>query len=114
MSLSHYFAYQYLLFWNVFWTLLPVLGIGVFDKDLEPRTLMAIPDVYRFGRLGLWFGMPRFIWYMFEGIVQSVVCYFIILYTYTFTTARHDGYNVGLYEFRYVFSLFSLLLRIDN
>ena len=26
------FEYTYLLFWNTFWTLAPVLGIGLFDR----------------------------------------------------------------------------------
>ena len=26
------FEYTYLLFWNSFWTIAPVLGIGLFDR----------------------------------------------------------------------------------
>lgn len=32
----HYsvFEYTYLLFWNIFWTLLPVIALGLFDRDI--------------------------------------------------------------------------------
>lgn len=28
------FEYTYLLFWNIFWTLLPVIALGLFDRDI--------------------------------------------------------------------------------
>ena len=31
-SLNSVLEYTYLLFWNVFWTLCPVIAIGVFDR----------------------------------------------------------------------------------
>ncbi|KAH8914962.1 phospholipid-translocating P-type ATPase [Atractiella rhizophila] len=84
LSTTTVYEYTFLLFYNVFWTLVPVLAIGIFDFDLRPRTLMAVPEVYRFGR---------------QGHLQSLVVYFTILYTYDTTTARGDGYDVYLYEF---------------
>jgi hypothetical protein len=31
---SSVFEYTYLLFWNIFWTLLPVIALGLFDRDI--------------------------------------------------------------------------------
>ena len=31
-SSNYVFEYTYLLFWNSFWTLAPVIGIGLFDR----------------------------------------------------------------------------------
>ena len=34
-SVSHsVFEYTYVLFWNIFWTIAPVIGIGLFDRIL--------------------------------------------------------------------------------
>jgi len=40
------FDYTYLLFWNSFWTLAPVIGIGVFDRFAGLcRTISALSQV---------------------------------------------------------------------
>ena len=31
-SSQYVFEYTYLLFWNVFWTIAPVIAIGIFDR----------------------------------------------------------------------------------
>lgn len=77
---------------------------------------MALPQLYRYGREGHWFGLKWFTLYMLDGVAQvrdfcdiahpsidtrsqSVVIYFLIAYTYWTTTSRTDGWDVYLYEF---------------
>ncbi|KAF9469387.1 phospholipid-translocating ATPase [Collybia nuda] len=93
------FDYIYVLFWNSLWTIAPVIGIGLFDRILDSRVLMEIPEIYHYGRRGTWFGLKSFLVYMFDGFVQSAIIYFLIAYTYTVPTARKDGYDVYLHEF---------------
>jgi phospholipid-translocating ATPase len=86
------FEYTYLLFWNVFWTLCPVIAIGVFDRfmgmcswftvgrivyflHIDADILMAVPELYRYGREGSWYGLRLFCIYMLDGIYQ--VCLFL-------------------------------------
>ena|ERR1700722_2539891 len=82
------FEYTYLLFWNSFWTIAPVIGIGLFDRLIgayhsclalqivvsdvvsDDRMLEQIPELYRYGREGYWFGLGSFIVYMFDGVYQ--------------------------------------------
>ncbi|KAK6904232.1 hypothetical protein I203_107748 [Kwoniella mangroviensis CBS 8507] len=97
-STTYVFAYVYLLFWNVFWTIMPVLAIGLFDKDIDDESLMALPELYRKGREGRYFGIKIFLYYLFEGFYQTAVIYFFIHYTYVSTTMRGDGYDVYIYE----------------
>ncbi|WVW78932.1 hypothetical protein I302_100895 [Kwoniella bestiolae CBS 10118] len=97
-STTYVFAYIYLLFWNVFWTIMPVLAIGLFDKDIDDETLMALPELYRKGREGRYFGIKIFLYYLFEGFYQTAVIYFFIHYTYVSTTTRGDGYDIYIYE----------------
>lgn len=79
---------------------------------------MALPQLYRFGREGKWFGTKLFSVFMFEGVVQvsrwssrllvksitmcalqSAIIFFIILYGYFSPSARNDGFDVAQNEF---------------
>ena len=81
------FGYIYLLFWNSFWTFAPVIAIGIFDRVvgmsnysiwvdvvliafLDADVLMALPELYSFGRKGHWFGLKWFTIYMLDAVVQ--------------------------------------------
>ncbi|KAG7448365.1 phospholipid-translocating P-type ATPase [Guyanagaster necrorhizus] len=98
-SSNYVFEYTYLLFWNSFWTLAPVIAIGIFDRLIDADVLMAIPELYRYGREGKWFGLKWFTVYMFDGVYQSAIIFFIILYGYFSPTSRTDGYDQHLQEF---------------
>lgn len=39
--------YTYLLFWNSFWTIAPVIAIGLFDRIVDGDVLMALPELYK-------------------------------------------------------------------
>lgn len=64
------FEYVYLLLWNVVWSLAPVIAMGVFDRDLDHDILMELPELYRYGRAGVYFGMGKYFEYIFEGVMQ--------------------------------------------
>ncbi|KAF9478485.1 phospholipid-translocating P-type ATPase [Pholiota conissans] len=98
-SANYVFDYIYILFWNSLWTILPVIGIGLFDRFLDAHVLMQVPELYRYGREGTWFGTRSFIIYMIDGIVQSAIIYFFIQYAYIGTSSRNDGYDVNQTEY---------------
>lgn len=128
-SAAYAFEYSYLIFWNVFWSLAPVIAIGLFDRlagkyppfninltrvTNEPRRLdddilMEIPELYRYGREGYWFSNKIFTVYMLDAVYQSVVIYFMINFTYFIPTARPDGYDVAQYEFTTVMIISGVL-----
>ena len=60
---------------------------------------MQVPELYRYGREGSWFGLKWFCLYMLDGVYQSAIIFFMILYTYMTNTARPDGYDVDMLEF---------------
>ncbi|GAA96668.1 uncharacterized protein L969DRAFT_97024 [Mixia osmundae IAM 14324] len=97
-STTTVYEYIYLLLWNIIWSLLPVIAIGFFDRNISDRVLMAVPELYRYGREHTFFGISRFCWYMIDGIYQGAVIYFFVSYTYDTTTSRQDGYGTYLYE----------------
>ncbi|GAA5851367.1 hypothetical protein JCM9279_001119 [Rhodotorula babjevae] len=108
-SATTVYEYTYLLFWNVFWTLVPVIFIGIFDRHVGERALMAVPELYEAGRRGKLFGIVRFAIYMLDGVYQSAVIYFFLVYAYDTTAARDDGYDVNMYEFSTVMAVAAVL-----
>ncbi|KIY50739.1 phospholipid-translocating P-type ATPase [Fistulina hepatica ATCC 64428] len=98
-SSTYAFDYTYLLWWNAFFTIAPVIAMGIFDRLVDYHVLMALPELYRYGREGKWFGMKIFTIYMLDGLLQSAIVYFLILYAYESVSARHDGYSGFQYEF---------------
>ncbi|KAG5723766.1 putative phospholipid-transporting ATPase DNF1 [Termitomyces sp. T112] len=108
---NYVFDYIYILFWNSIWTIAPVIGIGVFDRILDYHVLMAVPELYHFGRRGTWFGMKSFFIYLLDGLYQSIVVFFIIFYSYfPSPTARADGYGVYLQEFSTTMALAAVMI----
>ncbi|KAK7038221.1 phospholipid-transporting ATPase [Favolaschia claudopus] len=98
-SSSYAFEYTYLLWWNAFFTIAPVIAIGLFDRLVDSDALMALPELYRYGREGRWFGFGNFVIFMLDGILQSLIIFFFIRFAYNSPTARSDGYAVYQYEF---------------
>ncbi|KZT02376.1 phospholipid-translocating P-type ATPase [Laetiporus sulphureus 93-53] len=104
-SSAYAFEYTYLLWWNSFFTIAPVIAIGLFDRHADDHILMALPELYSHSRRGEYFGTRLFLIYMFDGIVQSVLIFFLIFYGYKTTTSRTDGYAVYQYEFTTVMAI---------
>lgn len=44
--------------------------MGVMDQNISERALMAVPELYRYGRDGKLFGLKRFAIYMIDGVYQ--------------------------------------------
>lgn len=42
-STTYVFEYTYLLFWNVFWSLAPVIAIGIFDRNIGMSHFACLP-----------------------------------------------------------------------
>jgi len=87
---------------------------------------MAIPELYRYGREGSYFGMKIFSWYMLDAVLQvspcasrttyksstslqSAIIFFIITFSYALTTARSDGYQIAMYEYSATMVLSTIL-----
>ncbi|KAJ1566001.1 hypothetical protein HK096_004895 [Nowakowskiella sp. JEL0078] len=60
--------------YNIFFSSLPVLAVGVFERDLSRSTLMAVPELYRFGQLNHGFSAPLFLKWMVIGLWHAISC----------------------------------------
>ncbi|TFK54630.1 phospholipid-translocating ATPase [Heliocybe sulcata] len=108
-SSQYAFEYTYVLWWNTFFTIAPVIAIGLFDRIVDDHVLMALPELYHYGREGYWFSTKLFLTYVLDAMVQSAIIFFFILYSYNTTTARPDGYVVAQYEFTTVMAVAAVM-----
>ncbi|CAK9441329.1 uncharacterized protein LODBEIA_P51980 [Lodderomyces beijingensis] len=75
---------------NTLFTSLPVICVGMFDKDLKPATLLAVPELYSKGRLYQAFNLKVFIGWMLLATLQSLGLTFMGFYCWGFTALRDN------------------------
>ncbi|CAG8497060.1 14530_t:CDS:2 [Acaulospora morrowiae] len=85
------FEYTYLLFWNLFFTCIAVLSIGLFDRDVPDRVATEVPELYQMGIKQKAYTMPMFFVFMMEGIYQSLVCFFVPYLAYGNVSSNNHG-----------------------
>ncbi|RHZ55987.1 hypothetical protein Glove_408g11 [Diversispora epigaea] len=91
------FEYTYLLFWNLFFTCIAVLAIGIFDRDVPDRVAIEVPELYQMGIRREAYSMFKFFVFMIEGIYQSLVCFFVPYLAYE-TGANRYGRQADYLE----------------
>ena len=71
------YDYMYLLYFNMFFTMLPVLLLGIFDQQISNQKLQNVPQLYQDGIKQNYYSMKLFMTYSLVAIYQSLICYFI-------------------------------------
>uniref|UniRef100_T1K886 Phospholipid-transporting ATPase n=1 Tax=Tetranychus urticae TaxID=32264 RepID=T1K886_TETUR len=67
----------FISFYNVFYTSLPVLALGIFDQDVDDRMSIRYPLLYTPGHGDLLFNKIEFLKSVAHGIITSFVLFFI-------------------------------------
>uniref|UniRef100_A0A1A9WFZ2 Phospholipid-transporting ATPase n=1 Tax=Glossina brevipalpis TaxID=37001 RepID=A0A1A9WFZ2_9MUSC len=83
---------MYLMLYNLIFTSLPPLAIGVYDKRVPEDLLLKNPYLYKNGRLGVVYKPHDFWIILLDSLYQSLVVFLIALYAYA------DS-EVGIWEF---------------
>ncbi|XP_055880345.1 phospholipid-transporting ATPase ID-like isoform X3 [Biomphalaria glabrata] len=63
--------------YNVFYTSLPVLVLGIFDQDVNDSYCLRYPKLYEPGMKNTLFNKKVFSWSVAEGVISSLVLFFI-------------------------------------
>lgn len=84
---TQYFNDPPVLMYNIFFTGLPVLFLGIFDKSLNRRTLENNPFAYK-ALKGTAFTLPIFVGFLFRAFWHAFVLYYLI----TFSMPTEGGY----------------------
>nr|GAT61382.1 predicted protein [Mycena chlorophos] len=80
------FKYNYLPWWNnTFWTIAPLITMGIFERFIDAYTLIVLSELYRYGRERRWFGFNLFSVFMLGGVHQFAIIIFICEFATTMT-----------------------------
>jgi phospholipid-translocating ATPase len=90
---SLYEAWSLTLFQPLF-TSLPVVCIGIFEKDLAASTLLARPELYALGQQSRSFNLRVYLWWAFLAASEAVIVFFMMLKLYGEAAITKDD---GLY-----------------
>ncbi|PWW75823.1 phospholipid-translocating P-type ATPase [Tuber magnatum] len=84
-----------LSFYNVFFTVLPPLVMGVFDQFISARLLDRYPQLYQLGQKGLFFKQTSFWAWLVNGFYHSLVLYIVSELIFLFDHPQVDGKPAG-------------------
>lgn len=86
---------------NTLFTSLPVIFMGIFEKDLEATTLLAIPELYTLGHNNSGFNLLIYAFWMFIASGEAMIVFFIMLglYGQALFTTDNGLYAMGTLTF---------------
>lgn len=76
---------------NTLFTSLPVIFMGVFEKDLSASTLLAVPELYVKGQRNGGFNFRLYLGWMFMASAEAMIVYFVMLGLYGQAAFVADG-----------------------
>lgn len=96
---QYIFDYTYIVFFNLAFTSLPVIVMGVLDQDVSDRVSLAVPQLYRRGIERKEWTQPKFWLYMMDGIYQSAIAFFFLYEIFAPATfATSNGLDLAEYR----------------
>ncbi|KAK5287918.1 drs2 neo1 protein [Exophiala xenobiotica] len=98
---------------NTLFTSLPVIFMGVFEKDLAASTLLAVPELYNIGQRDRGFNLKLYLWWAGLASCEAVIVYFIMYSIYGMALFTRDQglYAMGSVAFTACIVIISLKLQ---
>ncbi|RAL46890.1 hypothetical protein DM860_005169 [Cuscuta australis] len=84
----------YMSLYNVFFTSLPVIAIGVFDQDLSDQLCLQHPMVYKEGSQNMLFKWYRILGWMLNGVLCATIIFYLTTSSILHQAFRKDGQPV--------------------
>lgn len=81
------------VFYSLIYTSVPTIVVGILDKDLSHKTLLQFPKLYGAGHRHESYNMPLFWITMIDTLWQSLVLFYVPLFTYKVSTI--DIWSIG-------------------
>lgn len=78
-------------FYNVFFTSLPVIALGVFDQDVSACLCLEFPQLYQEGTQNILFSWCRILGWMANGVGSSIIIFFCTANVMVDQAFRRDG-----------------------
>jgi phospholipid-translocating ATPase len=80
-----------LAMFNTLFTSLPVLVMGIFDKDLLPVTLLAVPELYTKGQKNGAFSFRLYFGWMFMAVSHAAIAFYVPVYMFGLSDMSNTG-----------------------
>lgn len=99
---------------NTLFTSLPVIFLGIFEKDLAASTLLAVPELYNKGQRHSGFNIRVYLGWAFMATCESVIIFFTMLGLYGYGAVINktdDIYSMGLLCFTACITVINLKLQ---
>ncbi|KAK1596834.1 phospholipid-translocating P-type ATPase [Colletotrichum navitas] len=94
-DVTYIYEYTYILLFNLLFTSVPVVVMGVLDQDVSDKVSLAVPQLYRRGIERAEWTQTKFWLYMIDGVYQSVMVFYIPYLTVVSTSfVTHNGLNI--------------------
>ncbi|XP_058028464.1 phospholipid-transporting ATPase ID-like isoform X2 [Ahaetulla prasina] len=87
----------FITLYNMVYTCLPVLGMSLFDQDVDDRWSLQFPQLYLPGQQNLYFNKKEFAKCILYSIYSSLVL-FLVPYGTIFNSMRSDGRDIADYQ----------------
>lgn len=84
--------------YNIAWTLLPVVAVGVFDKDLPDRMLLEHPQLYQAGIRKYYYNYRVFWGWVANAIFHSFICFWFVMLTFRNQLPYENGHALDLFS----------------
>ncbi|KAM9841703.1 phospholipid-transporting ATPase ID [Aulostomus maculatus] len=87
----------FITLYNLVYTALPVLGMSLFDQDVNDRWSFQYPQLYSPGPLNRYFNKKAFVLCMLHSYYSSLILFFIP-WAAMYDTVRDDGKDIADYQ----------------
>lgn len=98
---------------NTLFTSLPVIFMGVFEKDLSASTLLAVPELYTKGQRNGGFNLKVYLGWMFMASAEAMVVYFCMLGLFGDALFTEDNSIFALGSITYTAVVWSISLKMQ-
>lgn len=102
---------MYISVYNLFYTSLPVLALGVFEQDVNDRNSILFPKLYTPGLTNALFNTTEFIKSVLHGVFSSLVLFLIPYGTYKDGVSQ-QGFVMS--DHQLLASVLAIILILDN
>jgi phospholipid-translocating ATPase len=98
---------------NTLFTSLPVIFMGVFEKDLSASTLLAVPELYTKGQRNGGFNFKVYLGWMFMASSEAMIVYFCMLGLYGQALFTEDNSIFALGSITYTAIVWLIALKMQ-
>ncbi|XP_073136105.1 putative phospholipid-transporting ATPase 9 [Henckelia pumila] len=81
----------FLSLYNVFFTSLPVIALGVFDQDVSARFCLKFPLLYQEGVQNILFSWSRIIGWIFNGVCSAIIIFYFCTEALSLQSFKNNG-----------------------